>query len=135
MGLPDSITDSGPIDRNFRALEERFKPEPWHEVGATGEPAFENSWVNFDSATYDTAAFFKDAFGLVHLKGFIKSGTITAAAFTLPAGYRPVLTGIYAVITSANAIGRLDIANTGAVIPNNGSNTYFSLGGVSFRVA
>jgi hypothetical protein len=134
MGLPDSITDSGPVDRNFRELDGRFKPEPWHEVGATGEPAFENSWVSYNSATYQTAAFYKDAFGVVHLKGLIKNGTIGAAAFTLPAGYRPPLT-LNGVTTSNGAFGDWDIDTAGVVRPANGSNIWFSLNNISFRAA
>ena len=67
----------------------------WHEIDATDEPAFENSWVNYGGGTYDTAAFRIDAEGWVHLKGLVKSGTSATTMFTLPEGYRPpTATGI-----------------------------------------
>jgi hypothetical protein len=68
--------------------------EGWHEIGAPGEPAFENGWVNFGPADA-TAGFYRDARGIVHLKGTIKNGTV-ATAFTLPPGYRPAVTHLFA---------------------------------------
>ena len=62
--------------------------EEWHEIGDTNEPAFENSWANAGGA-YEPAAFYKDPFGRVHLKGRIGTGTAATTAFTLPTGYRP----------------------------------------------
>lgn len=60
----------------------------WHYVGGSGEPAFQNGWVNY-GAPYGGARFRKLASGLVVLDGLISTGTIGAAAFTLPVGYRP----------------------------------------------
>jgi hypothetical protein len=63
--------------------------QEWVDVGwSSGEPAFENSWANAGGA-YETAAFYKDPYGRVHLKGRIGTGTAATTAFTLPAGYRP----------------------------------------------
>jgi hypothetical protein len=76
--------------------------ENWHEVGAPGEPAFESGAANArpnwicsspdpqpaGCPTYETAGFYKDPFGVVHLKGSLKLGGSTIA-FTLPPGYRP----------------------------------------------
>lgn len=62
--------------------------EEWHEIGGSGEPAFENSWANAGGA-YETAAFYKDPFGRVHMKGRIGTGSAGTTAFTLPTKYRP----------------------------------------------
>lgn len=62
--------------------------DTWHVVGAAGEPAFQNSWVNF-GGIYATLAFRKDPFGKVKLRGTIKGGVNGTAVFTLPVGYRP----------------------------------------------
>jgi hypothetical protein len=62
--------------------------DPWHYVGNAGEPAFQNSWANY-GAPYGGARFRKMPDGLVIMDGLIQSGTVGAAAFTLPAGYRP----------------------------------------------
>lgn len=63
--------------------------EPWQIVGNSNgnAVAFSNGWVNFGS-TYATAAFKKDALGIVRLKGLVKSGT-AQVIFPVPAGYRP----------------------------------------------
>jgi hypothetical protein len=63
-------------------------PEAWHEIGAAGEPAFQHGWTNEDPAGEVTAAYYKDPFGVVHLKGLVASGT-NEVIFTLPAAYRP----------------------------------------------
>jgi hypothetical protein len=62
-------------------------PEGFHEVGAAGEPAFQNSWTNAGGAN-ETVGFYKDREGVVHLKG-AASGTHTLGIIQLPAGYRP----------------------------------------------
>ena len=94
-------------------------------------PTFENSWVNFGGA-YNTAAYYKDPFGIVHLKGLIASGTLQAAAFTLPAGYRPSGTEVLTA-TSNESYGQVRINSSGQVIPFAGSNAYYSLDGLTFR--
>jgi hypothetical protein len=63
-------------------------PEGWHEVGAPGEPVFQNGWENLGSPEHENAAFFKDHEGIVHLKGSVKPGG-TSVIFQLPPGFRP----------------------------------------------
>lgn len=98
---------------------------PWHEVGDTDEPAFENSWVNFGGAI-DTAAFVKDAAGIVHIKGAVKSGTVGQAVFTLPVGYRPRSREIASVISN-DAIGFMEVLPDGQVIASAGNNAWFTI--------
>lgn len=105
----------------------------WREIGAAGEPAFANAWVNF-GAGYNTAAYRVDNDGYVHLKGLIKLGAIGAAAFTLPAGFRPALIRMAATISNG-AVGRLDVEADGDVVPVSGSNVYVSLEGIVFKPA
>lgn len=109
--------------------------EAWNEVGSTGEPAFQNGWVNYDS-THNSAAFWKDSNGVVHLKGLVKSGTIstTLPIFTLPAGYRPAKKEIIVTISNG-ALGRVNVESDGDVVPETGNNAWFSLDGVSFRAS
>ncbi len=59
----------------------------WINVGSSGAPMFQNSWVNFD--TTRTAGFSKDSLGWVRLRGVVKSGTVSSTIFTLPTGFRP----------------------------------------------
>jgi len=64
--------------------------EPWHEVGAPGEPGFLNNWENVGTPT-PTAAFYKDKAGTVHLRGEVKGPPANSdkAIFILPPGFRP----------------------------------------------
>jgi hypothetical protein len=62
--------------------------EAWHEVGKPGEPAFQHGWGNGDPLQ-ETAAFYKDREGVVHLKGVVVGGAFDTMMFHLPVGYRP----------------------------------------------
>jgi hypothetical protein len=62
--------------------------EGWHEVGAAGEPGFLNSWESGPAPDGQTAAFYKDYEGIVHLRGMVTGG-IASFVFQLPVGYRP----------------------------------------------
>jgi hypothetical protein len=63
--------------------------EPWHEVGAAGEPAFGSGWTNTGGGA-PTLAFRKTPDGRVQFKGVVTPAAGAAAvAFTLPVGYRP----------------------------------------------
>lgn len=101
--------------------------EPWVDVVAAGgaDPAFKNSWVNFNTGT-DFAAGVRCANGEAMLRGIIKSGTVTAAAFTLPTVLRPSKPKRFAVASNA-LFGEVDINTAGDVIPQVGSNTWFDL--------
>lgn len=100
-------------------------PDHWHNVGATGEPVFENSWVNFGAA-HQVARFIKDASGVVQIQGRIKDGTIGLDAFTLPVGYRPDADLVFA--TSSNgAFGKLVVRSDGTVDTVAGNNTSYSI--------
>jgi hypothetical protein len=113
-------------------------PEPWHEVGVPGEPPFLNGWQDVGSGE-ETVAFFKDHEGVVHLRGFAKSGS--GAVFQLPPGYRPTSGRFlefpmvcYGCGTEAE-VGVVDGPGQGA---NNGEvfgppGTSFGLDGVTFR--
>jgi hypothetical protein len=102
----------------------------WINVGAAGAPAFQNGWVNYNSG-FSTARFMKTSSGMVIVEGLVMSGTINSAVFTLPVGYRPSGTLIFAPNSSGTST-RLDVTAVGAVWAQAGANGYFSLGGVMF---
>jgi hypothetical protein len=91
--------------------------EPVHVVGSAGEPAFQNNYTNYGSG-FSTAGFYKDSTRIVHLRGTLKklSGTFDAAAFTLPAGYRPPQI-LYMPAAADGGSGALQINTDGSVIP------------------
>lgn len=104
-------------------------PEPWHDVGATGEPAFQNGWVNND-ATNAPARFRKMPDGTVRLGGMIKNGTIGSppggTIFTLPVGYRPAWPMRFAAVGNG-FFSWLEVGPTGTVYFNSGSNVWADL--------
>jgi hypothetical protein len=93
---------------------------------------FLNSWVNFDATTYQSAAYFKDSLGVVHLRGRIKNGTINTAAFTLPVGYRPLKTCLFPSLDGVSAAAILGVDTGGNVIPVTGNNGSYLLDGITF---
>jgi hypothetical protein len=60
--------------------------EGWHQVGAAGEPAFQNAFVNA-AAGANPLKFYKDR-GVVRLSGVITGGGPNTTIFQLPPGYR-----------------------------------------------
>jgi len=107
-------------------------PDKWHYVGAAGEPAFENSWVNY-AGGFNNAAFRKLLNGDVQVRGLVKLGTMIANIFTFPVNYRPI--NSYIVIgVSYLTWADLRVVNTGGVIANTGSNGYISLENIRFNI-
>jgi hypothetical protein len=91
--------------------------------------SYTNSWVDYGIG-FQPVVFRK--FGTrVAVRGRMKSGTLSAAAFTLPSGYRPPTTCDFAV-ASNGAFGLIDVSSAGVVTPIGGSNTYYCLDGVFF---
>lgn len=94
-------------------------------------PTLLNSWVNFGGA-FNVAGYYKDPFGIVHLRGLVKSGVVGSPIFTLPAGYRPTATEIFATDSNA-ALGQISVNSSGDVTLGFGSNVYASIDGMTFR--
>lgn len=99
---------------------------------AWAAPALASGWGNFGSG-YDTAGYFRDSAGVVHLRGLVvrTSGT-GLTMLTLPVGFRPAGRKIFAG-SSADAYARIDITTAGDVILSSGSpTTWVSLEGITF---
>lgn len=134
--LPNLKVEDLQVDKTLTIRERvRVANEPaFRAIGKPGNPAFANSWVNFDSG-WQVAGFSRDVFGWVHIRGLIKTGTVGSVAFTLPPGYRPALSEPFVVISNG-AVGRVDVQADGQIIPQSPSNnTYVSLSGISFRTS
>lgn len=92
------------IQENFRRLADKIDKLTrnvnanrldWHYVGETGEPSFENSWVNWNvnnpptsNVDYGSLRFAKRN-GLLYIEGGIEDGTDNEV-FQLPDGYLPL---------------------------------------------
>lgn len=97
-------------------------------------PTLLNSWVNF-GAPYDDAGFFKDANGIVHLRGLVKNGSSgSAIIFQLPAGYRPANSKLFSTIVSGATGCEMTIDSGGDLYSPSGSasTTWTSLENISF---
>lgn len=99
-------------------------------------PSLLNSWVNFH-ANWSPAGFFKDKFGIVHLRGMVKSGTsATAVIFALPVGYRPAYGKNFGSVAN-NVFCSIEVAAAGNVTAVAGGSTaaWTSINGITFRAA
>lgn len=97
-------------------------------------PTLLNGWTAY--STLQPVGYYKDALGIVRLRGMLKSGPNGSAVFRLPDGYKPSAMSehvtVTKVTTGAVAIGNLEIAPTGIVIPYTGGNEWLSLDGITF---
>ena len=91
-----------------------------------------NGWVAGSSAP----GYFKDEFDIVHLRGAIKSGTTSVAAFVLPSGNRPAVTCLFPVIDGSNLVAQCAIDASGNVViwATTANAQGFNLAPVQFKV-
>lgn len=76
--MPSTMTSTG--------LAALFSGEPWHYIGAAGEPAFASGWANAGGGTSKCAFRFREG-GAVDIYVGASIGTGTSP-FTVPEGYR-----------------------------------------------
>jgi len=115
------------------SVESILRPEGWHIVGASGEPAFQNGWANM--AGEAIAAFYIDASNIVRLKGAIDTGINVTTAFTLPESYWPdEIMRLSADRVNTIGAAKVTVDTSGNVIPTNGNTNGISLTGLSYRI-
>ena len=120
-------------------------PEQIHEVADSdlGSCSPGVQWKNqSDSdANFPKLGFFRDPFGVVHLRGAVRCpGFAPVAAdgiFSLPPGYTPPLAEIFAV-AGAGGPTEIQVTSNGLVLFqgtgfNPGASSYLALDGISFR--
>jgi hypothetical protein len=132
--------------------------EAYHEIEPNntpgGEPDFGTGWTNLGGAAFvntglwSTAGFYRDALGIVHVKGVVSNGTPNGSViFNLPAGYRPdktmVVTGttdgasppanptMYIIGTNSQPA----VGTPGDLFAFSVGNAWVSLDQISFRCA
>lgn len=89
-------------------------------------PTLINSWANSGGA-YATAGYWKDPWGVVHLRGRVTGGAVPSDVFVLPADYRPQATQTFTVPG-----GTVDVEANGSVRVLTGAVPY-SLDSIAFR--
>jgi S-layer homology domain len=118
-----------------KAVDAVTQSEAFHIVGTAGEPPFQNGWHNYGNG-YSQTGFFKDALGIVHLKGTLFGGN-GQTAFTLPEGYRPAEHLILPAGSGDVIAASLVIFAEGQLGPfcaSGFNNCTVGLDGLSFRV-
>jgi len=118
-------TENPTVQLEVTGGKTKLEQEDWQA------PVLDNGWINFGS-DYNTAGYFKDSNGIVHLRGLIKDGIYNYFIFRLPSGYRPSAKEVQMVI-SDNTLGRVDIRPDGGVYMMAGSTNWISLDGITFR--
>jgi hypothetical protein len=120
------------------AVEPDFNVPPKNDPSGNG---FTNGWDNFGG--YDTVGYFKDPFGVVHLKGSATAPTpdsLGKPMFTLKPGYRPAARKGYGIASEASGgtftLCEVDIKIDGTVFASSPCSPYWiPLDGLSFRAA
>jgi hypothetical protein len=104
---------SGSGDIDYTDVE--FVNDDWHEIGASNEPAFQNSWANNTVSNPNTLAFKKEGKWIV-FKGAIDGGASNTTVFTLPTTHRPSTLCVAAAATNElDAVARVAVTATGDV--------------------
>ena len=124
--------DSDEFDRWLDQLRQVLSVEEWREIGVSGNPVFKNSFAN--DTLGPTAAFYKDPFQMVRLRGVINTGTSGTVAFTLSEGYRPPATLYFPALQTGGTAGAyVEIQSDGDVIPVY-TGAEIHLNNISFRI-
>ena len=131
VALPGSDTGS-----TAKRVNDVAAPEAYREVGSDGNPAFLNGCSNV-GGIYETAAFFKDRQGIVHLKGAVTCPGTSQTAFQLPPDYRPADDKVHVELSivqgAADGDGQVFVTgHEGAVAAPNVTGAFW-LDGIHFR--
>lgn len=114
-----------------------YAPSNSFTLEASTTATLENNWARYSIAT-GNPAYYKDAFGMVTLTGYLKSGTLGTVAFHLPAGYRPIVQKTFQVFSGTNPSGTptaaaVTVLTDGSVTILAGNNACIALDGIRFR--
>ena len=94
-------------------------------------PAFENGWAQYNG--WSKVGYRMDSDGFVHLRGLIYNGTLGAAMFHLPAGFRPGIQLLVGALTNPNTACRMEVHPDGSVYSSSGAtNAWIALDGITF---
>jgi len=116
-----------------------FIPAPHFEHSNFGCPFDETVWHDSSPEVNETTGYWRDPFGVVHLRGFaIRCGHAEPSIFTLPPGFRPGKRERFVAIMEnpTLAMGQVTVEAKGDVVADevieNGS---IALDGITFKCA
>ena len=146
-GITGKVADADKLDGKDSTEFAPNAVEAWRTV------EFQNGWSDFAGQNVTTAAFYKDPWGVVHLKGVVSGGTVanspvvaSGTIFWLPCGYAPDQAETHAVLSN-NQTGRVSVKWATTIGCSNGqkrgmvtadppsNNAWVSLDGITFRAA
>jgi hypothetical protein len=122
---------SGPLTN---ATIDAAKVTNLYAVEPTTSPALLNDWVNY-APTSAPFGYFKDPFGIVHLRGTVKEMTSAySSIFVLPAGYRP-LKNLYFPTTCGTSASLFYVGSDGTLSTDAScpATTFLIFEGATFR--
>lgn len=138
---PNPTIASGAVTASKLAPAEAF-----HEVTSFGASApcgmFSCNWINDPLPDNNTAGYYRDPYGTVHLKGVVCASvsgsgcddsniSTSSTIFTLPVSYRPAKQEVFPVWANF-AFGTVIVFPDGGVSAFSGTN-HMSLDGLTFR--
>jgi hypothetical protein len=129
-----------PSDQFHRVEKLTGECENWRYIGQKDNPSFTGTinWSNRGVGSDPLAAFYKDPFNIVRIKGVINTGTNNESAWTLPEGYRPPDDMLFPVLQTGAVEGAYVYVATGGTVTISHSGATGSkdiwLNNISFRV-
>lgn len=137
MNFPQPPLQSDPIAGALPWVNWFSQVTSYFKAPTTNAPNLASGWSNVGGA-YQTARYYIDQSGVVHIEGSIKkstAGVVGETIFTLPTGYNPSAQLSFA-IDANGAHGKIDVKANGAVIYQTGTAIVsMSLSNISFKAA
>jgi hypothetical protein len=115
---------------NYRGVQFMSDPGPFIA------PTLGGTWANVGGAFMNAGYRKNPLSGNVELSGFLQSGATGTAAFTLPAGYRPLLQRAFIAFGSGSgSLPNVVVSNAGVVTPSYAGTggTNICLDGITFK--
>jgi hypothetical protein len=125
-GLPYPAAGDPPAGHTqIQALAQALNPEAWTDATLL------NSWGTI--GPWFPPGYYKSN-GIVRLRGNALGGSVNAAVFTLPSGYRPAATVEFGCIAQSGDVGRVQVTSGGSVIQVVTTVTSLAFDVISFRI-
>ena len=128
----ERISKDSERDSKIEAIEGNLESKANKKQEDWITPTLINGWEQHPA--YDEVGYYKDDFGVVHLRGSVGQGEFRTNVFILPSGYRPSKFTFYPVVINhdSTSVGSLYVSANGAVFSYH-TGEALSLNHISFR--